>query len=88
MTELFNLVILSVLKPVIFSFLHLLILHNRWTKENMVGFFCCCLNLCNVIATAIILGFDILRQCLILLTIQLYFREYSCFSKLHCFVKA
>lgn len=33
-TELFNLGTLLELKPVIFLFLHLLILHDRQTKEN------------------------------------------------------
>lgn len=39
-----------------------------------------CCSYCNYSRT------DILRQCCIL-PIQLYFREYSCFSKLHCYVK-
>ena len=49
-TELFNLGTLLELKPVIFLFLHLLILHDRQTKENF--FFC---NPWDVSVTAVIL---------------------------------
>lgn len=47
--ELYNLVVLLVLQPVIFFFLQLII-HNRWTRGKLTIFF-------NVSAIEIILGF-------------------------------
>lgn len=47
--ELYNLVVLLVLQPVIFFFLQLII-HNRWMRGKLIIFF-------NVSAIEIILGF-------------------------------